>query len=337
MKNIFVGLLFLMLLITACDKADVPVEPLSHDSFDTLLVKHVNVNGDVNYADFKNDEMVLSTYLDLLKQHEPQDSWSDNKKMAYWINVYNAFTIYNILLEYPVSSIMDIESGAIWTTRTINIGGTNYTLDQIENDKLLSAFSEPRVHFAVNCAAASCPPLLNKAWTEAENKSGYVLINRKDYAIVEMEITSTKNKFDKTYNKSNWKFQNGTYKVQYEKFDGKYYCKRSSKYYNHYVLNEFTDNVEYIVEEYFDWWSDIDDIIYIGKQNSSPNLTDVSKDNNGNITRSEIKIFKPLTNLYSQEYKYDKWWNNWIKPKLSQKIIDDLNSFMDLEKQYEDD
>lgn len=166
MKNICVGLLFLMLLITACDKAEVQVAPLSHDSFDTLLAKHVDVNGDVNYADFKNDEMVLSAYLDLLKENEPQDSWSDNKTMAYWINVYNAYTIYNILLEYPVSSIMDIESGAIWTTRTINIGGTDYTLDQIEKDKLLRAFNEPRVHFAVNCAATSCPPLLNKAWTE---------------------------------------------------------------------------------------------------------------------------------------------------------------------------
>jgi hypothetical protein len=166
MKNICVGFLFLMLLITACDKTTVEGEPLSHDSFDTLLAKHVDVNGDVNYADFKNEETVLSEYLDLLKQNEPEDSWSDNKKMAYWINVYNAFTIYNILLEYPVSSIMDIESGAIWTTRKINIGGTNYTLGQIENDKLLSAFNEPRIHFAVNCAATSCPPLLNKAWRE---------------------------------------------------------------------------------------------------------------------------------------------------------------------------
>jgi len=166
MKNICVGLLFLMLLITACDKATVEVESLSHDSFDILLAKYVDVNGDVNYADFKNDEMVLSEYLDLLKENEPEDSWSDNKKMAYWINVYNAFTIYNILFEYPVSSIMDIESGAIWTTRKIKIGGIDYTLDQIENDKLLRAFNEPRVHFAVNCAAASCPPLLNKAWTE---------------------------------------------------------------------------------------------------------------------------------------------------------------------------
>ncbi|MBL4648084.1 MAG: DUF547 domain-containing protein, partial [Aureispira sp.] len=53
-----------------------------------------------------------------------------------------------------------------WRTRTVTVGGTNYTLNQIENDKLLRKFNESRVHFAVNCAAASCPPLLNKAWTE---------------------------------------------------------------------------------------------------------------------------------------------------------------------------
>lgn len=165
MKKVFWALLILTTLITACDEKTIE-ESWNHDSFDTLLAQHVNANGDVNYAAFKNDEAALSEYLDLLKQNTPEDSWSDNKKMAYWINLYNAFTIYNILLEYPVSSITDIESGAIWTTRTITIGGTAYTLDEIENDKLLRAFNEPRVHFAVNCAAASCPPLLNKAWTE---------------------------------------------------------------------------------------------------------------------------------------------------------------------------
>lgn len=159
-------------MITACDKTETQEESWNHDSFDALLTQYVDMNGDVDYAAFKNEEAKLNTYLDLLKQHVPQDSWSDNKKMAYWINLYNAFTIYNILLEYPVSSITDIESGAIWTTRTINIDGTDYTLDQIENDKLLRAFNEPRVHFAVNCAAASCPPLLNKAWT-ADNIQQY--------------------------------------------------------------------------------------------------------------------------------------------------------------------
>lgn len=161
----------------------------------------------------------------------------------------------------------------------------------------------------------------NKAWTLPENKSGYILINRADYAVVEMEIVSTANPQDISYNKSDWKFQNGTYKVQYEKHDGKYFCKRSSKYYNHYVMNEHTKNVEYVVEEYFDW--------YQRTFNIMEKVADFP--------------FKSMTNLYSRPYNYkiDTYYknsNSWDKiPKLDQKIIDDLNSFMDLEKQFLDD
>jgi hypothetical protein len=34
------------------------------------------------------------------------------------------------------------------------------TLDHIEHDILRPRFRDPRVHFAVNCASKSCPPLL---------------------------------------------------------------------------------------------------------------------------------------------------------------------------------
>lgn len=139
---------------------------LSHAIFDGLLRKYVNSSGGVNYSGLKKEEGKLKSYLDLLAQNPPQSSWSKNKEMAYWINLYNAFTIATILKEYPVKSVMDIEGGKVWDKRTIKIGGKSYTLNKIEKDMLLKKFKEPRVHFAVNCAAASCPPLLNKAWTE---------------------------------------------------------------------------------------------------------------------------------------------------------------------------
>ncbi len=36
----------------------------------------------------------------------------------------------------------------------------------IENKIIRPKFNEPRIHFAVNCAANSCPKILNRAWTE---------------------------------------------------------------------------------------------------------------------------------------------------------------------------
>ncbi len=121
--------------------------------------------------------------------------------MAYWINLYNAFTIYNILLESPVNSILDIDNGAIWTQRKAVVGDTAYTLDQIEKERLIAAFNEPRVHFAVNCAAASCPPLLNKAWTETTVQQYYTtatsnFINDTTYNYVSMDSLAVSKVFD---------------------------------------------------------------------------------------------------------------------------------------------
>lgn len=141
-------------------------QALSHDAFDQLLRKHVSSSGGVNYSGFKKDKAKLAAYLDLLKANTPQSSWSKNKEMAYWINMYNAFTIYSIVEKYPVNSVMDLEGGKVWDKKKITVNGKSLTLNIIEKEKLLKRFKEPRVHFAVNCAAASCPPLLNKAWTE---------------------------------------------------------------------------------------------------------------------------------------------------------------------------
>lgn len=152
--------------------AEKPVEKpvakptLSHDAFDAMLRKYVNSSGGVDYAGFKKDKSKLAAYLDLLKNNPPQSSWSKNKEMAYWINMYNAFTIHSIVEKYPVNSVMDLEGGKVWDKKKIVVAGKSLTLNNIEKDKLLKRFKEPRVHFAVNCAAASCPPLLNKAWTE---------------------------------------------------------------------------------------------------------------------------------------------------------------------------
>lgn len=147
--------------------ASKPAKPaLSHDIFDALLRKHVNSSGNVNYGAFKKDKAKLVEYLEVLKNNPPESSWSKNKEMAYWINLYNAFTIHSIVEKYPVSSVMDLEGGKVWDKKKIVIAGKSLTLNNIEKDKLLKRFKEPRVHFAVNCAAGSCPPLLNKAWTE---------------------------------------------------------------------------------------------------------------------------------------------------------------------------
>ncbi|GAB5552172.1 MAG: hypothetical protein Sapg2KO_17630 [Saprospiraceae bacterium] len=136
-----------------------------HKNWNSLLAKYVNNKGDVNYAGFKADKNKLQAYLTELTNNPPETSWSRNEKMAFWINAYNAYTIKLIVDNYPTKSITSLKGGKPWDVKWIKIGTETYSLNNIENDILRPQYKDARIHFAVNCAAESCPPLLNKAWT----------------------------------------------------------------------------------------------------------------------------------------------------------------------------
>jgi len=158
---------------TKVEKNDAPLPvKISHADFDALLSKYVSNNGVVNYAGFKNNVSKLDTYLDALTNTK-LSSLSKNEKLAFWINAYNAYTIKLILNNYPVNSITDLEGGKPWDKKWINLDGKTLSLNNIENDIIRPTFNEPRIHFAVNCAAKSCPPLLNKAWTASNLESNF--------------------------------------------------------------------------------------------------------------------------------------------------------------------
>lgn len=138
-----------------------------HKGYANLLQKYVADNGLVNYKGFVNDKPALNEYLKSLSDNPPKSSWSDNQKLSYWINVYNAFTIKLIVDHYPVNSILSINEGKPWDLSFIPVGDKMYTLNQVENDILRKEFDEPRIHFAINCASISCPKLLNKPFDAA--------------------------------------------------------------------------------------------------------------------------------------------------------------------------
>jgi len=120
----------------------------------------------VNYDGFKKDEARLDNYLAVLSSIDT-DALSHNSRFAFYINVYNAFTIKLILTRYPgINSIKEIGSffSNPWSKKFIPLKGRNVSLDHIENDILRPVFKDPRIHFAINCASKSCPPLLNHAY-----------------------------------------------------------------------------------------------------------------------------------------------------------------------------
>ena len=169
----FKNLLLLLLCFTATTllakaTTTVAIPDSIHAGFDALLQKHVSAEGVVNYKGFKADKTALEAYLKVLSDNVPGKDTPREQAMAFWINAYNAHTIHLIVRNYPVSSITKLDNGKTWEVKRIKMGNKKYSLNQIENEILRPQFQDARIHFAINCAARSCPPLYNHAFT-AEN------------------------------------------------------------------------------------------------------------------------------------------------------------------------
>ena len=143
----------------------------NYDAWTTLLQKHVNKKGLVDYKGFISDKAQLQTYLDELSANPPAASWTNNDKIAYWLNAYNAFTIKLIVDHYPIEGIKKLGGkhqvifiNTPWDIKFFKIGGKTMTLNRIEHRILRSEFTEPRIHFALNCASISCPKLRREAY-----------------------------------------------------------------------------------------------------------------------------------------------------------------------------
>ena len=136
--------------------------------YQNLLSSYVSDEGFVDYKGLKNEEAKLDVYLSYLQNTSAENSWSDNRKKAFWINAYNAYTLKLILDHYPLKSItsISIKGNTAWKSPIAKVGGKVYTLDQIEHDILRKTLFDPRIHVGVNCASISCPKLSNKAFTE---------------------------------------------------------------------------------------------------------------------------------------------------------------------------
>ncbi|OIQ27337.1 MAG: hypothetical protein BM564_12630 [Bacteroidetes bacterium MedPE-SWsnd-G2] len=134
-----------------------------HALWNTILQSHVDPNGNVNYQNLKSNSADFEDYLQILSNTKPSQLNSENAQIAFWINTYNAYTLKLIVDNYPVKSIKDIKKA--WTTKFITIGTKFYSLNEIEHD-ILRTYNKPEIHFAINCASRSCPPLYNRAFSE---------------------------------------------------------------------------------------------------------------------------------------------------------------------------
>jgi len=139
---------------------------VDHSQFDAILHEYVDESGWVDYERLRDNEGDLNAYLDTIAS-APFDKLGRDEKLALLINAYNAFTLKLIVEYQPIESIMDIPDAKRWDAVRWNVGGYVWSLSQIEHEQIRPKFIEPRIHFAVVCAAVGCPPLRNEAF-EAE-------------------------------------------------------------------------------------------------------------------------------------------------------------------------
>ena len=84
-------------------------------------------------------------------------------QFAFWCNLYNGLTVHLVLEAWPVASIREVRGGLFdlgpWDEAVTRVDGVPLSLDDIEHGILRPVFGDPRVHYAVNCAAIGCPNL----------------------------------------------------------------------------------------------------------------------------------------------------------------------------------
>jgi hypothetical protein len=101
----------------------------------------------------------------------PISQYRRNEQLAYWINLYKALTVRTVLRHYPVASISDIDLGSRrshkgpWDAPLIEVEGQKLSLDDVQNGILRQIWRDRRIHFALSCAALSCPNLQPEPFT----------------------------------------------------------------------------------------------------------------------------------------------------------------------------
>jgi hypothetical protein len=163
---------------------------VDHGTWDRFLKTYVMEGRDgINRVAYgrvsERDRVSLSGYVKSLSS-TPISHYSRSEQFAYWVNLYNALTLQTVLKHYPVKSIRDIDiSGGLfakgpWGKKLVEVEGEAVSLDDIEHRILRPIWRDPRIHYAVNCAALGCPNLQPSAFT-ASNAEDLLARGARDF------------------------------------------------------------------------------------------------------------------------------------------------------------
>lgn len=123
-------------------------------TWDALLRAHV-ADGRVDYAGMARDRAKLADFLSsVARANGAQDK-------AFYLNAYNGLVVAAILDHGQPARVTDVPG--FFDKKTFMVAGKPMTLNDLENH-VRKTWHDPRIHFALNCAAKDCPPLHNRAF-----------------------------------------------------------------------------------------------------------------------------------------------------------------------------
>lgn len=170
-------------------------EKIDYAEFDRLTRAYVNEQGLVNYRGLKQELSALKSFVDQLAavspDSHPQLFADEPEKLRYFITAYNAWVLYVVAANYPQKDVLWGRFGGIgpklkFRDQPITLGGQASSLETLEHKIIRPRFGDPRIHFYINCAAFSCPPLAQGAIAagrtdEALNEAARRFINNQKY------------------------------------------------------------------------------------------------------------------------------------------------------------
>ena len=156
---------YCLLALPVLAHADAPPAPSLSAGTSTFLAKHVNAEGNVNYAAIKRNQVELKA---LLRRVETFDAAAAKpaEREAFYLNAYNLLVIGEVVARFPLESVEKVPG--FFDKNLVSVAGEKLTLNDLETKKLRQPYADPRVHFALVCGAKGCPRLSRTAYTASQ-------------------------------------------------------------------------------------------------------------------------------------------------------------------------
>lgn len=137
---------------------------VDHALWDYLLKAHVE-NGLVDYDGLARDHL-FRTYVRQLGAARPCALETKGEQLAFYCNAYNALVANGVVTHRVRDSVIMFrhEGLGFFDAKEHIVAGKTMSLNDLEHKLIRPTFGDPRVHFALVCAARGCPPLRPEAY-----------------------------------------------------------------------------------------------------------------------------------------------------------------------------